>query len=123
MIKKSSIIRNNAGFMFPFVLVITVLVLLIITATAYHYQNNIVMTKNQIEQLKIETMVQMSRERVKQALIQNGELKKQMYFSFPYGDVSLRINALSSDKYTLFFTITTDNQSTIQLRGFLNPSL
>ncbi len=109
--------------MFPFVLFITVLVLMIITATAYHYQNNIVMTKNQIEQLKIETMVQMSRKKVKQELIQNGELKEQMDFSFPYGDVSLRINAIPSNKYTLLFTITTDNQSTIQLRGFLKPSL
>ncbi len=109
--------------MLPLVLFVTALVFLIISTTVHRYQNNVIMTKNQIEQLKIETLVQMSREKIKQELIQNGEIENQMDISFPYGEVSVRITSLTPEKYRLFFTITTNNQSKLQLTGFLkSPS-
>ncbi|WP_077299474.1 competence type IV pilus minor pilin ComGG [Virgibacillus pantothenticus] len=123
MIKKLSFTHKESGFMLPLVLFVTALVFLIISTTVHRYQNNVIMTKNQIEQLKIETLVQMSREKIKQELIQNGEIENQMDISFPYGEVSVRITSLTPEKYRLFFTITTNNQSKLQLTGFLkSPS-
>jgi len=119
MIKKLFITNNENGFILPYVLFITAIVIIIVTANISIYRNDIVITENQLEQIKIETLFQMGRTKLKKEMVNQEEETSDVSYSFPDGIVKITINSSNSPVYKLYFTITTNNNATYTVANTL----
>ncbi|WP_090232222.1 competence type IV pilus minor pilin ComGG [Lentibacillus halodurans] len=99
---------NQRGFVLPYVLFVIALAIIIVTANVHLYQDEIRITHNQSEQLKIETLFQMARMQFKEDIFNQNESNSTMSYVFPYGNVLIEYAELSELQYHLFFTIQTD---------------
>ncbi|ALX48076.1 competence type IV pilus minor pilin ComGG [Lentibacillus amyloliquefaciens] len=104
-----STITNQQGFILPYVLFFIALSLIIVTSTVHLYQNEIHITENQTEQIKIETLFQMARTQAKESIRTASETNDTMSYTFPYGDVLVEYGKLNDHEYRLLFTIETDS--------------
>lgn len=105
--------------MLPLVLIIISLVIVLMSSNIHHYHNNLAITKNQIDQVTMETLIQIAREKLKRKLLENEQLDKET-FTLPQGEVNVRITQLDEHSYQLLFTVTLDEQSKFQQIGFMN---
>lgn len=101
--------NREDGFVFPFVLFVAVIIFIIITSHIYVYHHDIHITNNHQEQLKMETLFQMSRVRVKEDLPVLDQYPSHISYQFPYGDVTVFIPDKNSRQIT--FHIYTDNNA------------
>lgn len=108
MKKRLSFINNQSGFFLPYVLFITSLVFILITSNISIYQSELQITARQVEQLKIETLFQMGRAKLKEN-IEMFEAGNKATYLFRDGSVEILIEDRKDNKYTLFFTILTKN--------------
>ncbi|SDQ50433.1 hypothetical protein SAMN05216231_1731 [Virgibacillus salinus] len=121
MKKQLSFTGNSRGFILPYVLFIIAIALIIITASINMYQNEIQITNNQIDQLKIETLIQMARTTFKEELLLGKEMNSNpVYYQFPYGYVQVDYIELDEKEYHLFFNITTDSEATFTITNRLH---
>ncbi|WP_010530983.1 competence type IV pilus minor pilin ComGG [Lentibacillus jeotgali] len=109
MRKILSFTTDQQGFVLPYVLFFIALALIILTANVYIYQDEIHITQNQTEQLKIETLIQMARMQFKEDISNEPKDDTTIVYDFPYGDVAVKYTKLSEQVYHLYFTIQTDN--------------
>ena len=65
--KRLDFMRQSEGFIFPYVLFIISILFLIITGSITSYQHDTSITDNMLEQVKIETLFQMSHTEFKDA--------------------------------------------------------
>ncbi|WP_087971672.1 hypothetical protein [Oceanobacillus rekensis] len=99
---------NEDGFILPYVLFIISLLFLLITANINHYQREIEITDRHIQQVRIETLFQMGREKVKSE-IEHIQLNDTLTYDFPNGEVRIEVKALKASNYELLFNITSDS--------------
>lgn len=119
MKKRLSFINNQSGFFLPYVLFITSLVFIFITSNISIYQNELQITDRQVEQLKIETLFQMGRAKLKEN-IEMFEAGNTATYLFQDGSVEILIEDWDDNKYKLFFTILTKgNQYKYYFRNIL----
>ncbi|MFD1363064.1 hypothetical protein [Lentibacillus salinarum] len=104
----------------PYVLFVIALALIIITANIDSYQDEIRITHNQTEQLKIETLLQMARTQFKDDIMNESETEGEMSYDLPYGHVLVEFMLLNDKQYLLYFTITTDNGAEHSIRNWLD---
>ncbi|RDW19194.1 hypothetical protein CWR48_09090 [Oceanobacillus arenosus] len=109
MIKELSFTNNENGFILPYVLFITSLVFIIVTTNIMMYGNDLQLTENQIEQVKIETLFQMQREKFKQEMKEHGLPKPVTTYLFPDGTVKITIIRSTDQVHELNIDITTNN--------------
>jgi|SRR5690625_1659972 len=110
MKKQSHIITNNGGFYLPYVLTISVIVLSLVTTSIMMYQNEMKMTKNIIEQVEVETLIQMAREKFKHDKVYNEHSTGQINYVFPNGVVHIQYEFMNEETLQLhFFTETKNN--------------
>ncbi|GGK03253.1 hypothetical protein GCM10007063_26830 [Lentibacillus kapialis] len=114
MRKILSFTTNQQGFVFPYVLFFIALAFIILTANVNIYQDEIRITQNQTEQLKIETLIQMARGHLKDELADKPDTGTIEY-EFPYGDVTAHYVKLHHQTYHLYVTCQTDNGATYQI--------
>ncbi len=83
------------------------------------YQDEIQITHNQTNQLKIETLLQMARTSFKEEVLLGNELGNPIQYHFPYGDVEIEYIALNEKEYHLLFSIKTDSNATFVISNKL----
>lgn len=108
MRKQSYTTTNEEGFILPYVLFIITLLFLLITANINHYQREIEITARHIQQVKMETLFQMGREKVKSE-IEHVQSNDTLTYNFPDGRVQIKITALEAGYYELLFNITSNS--------------
>lgn len=99
---------NEKGFILPYVLFIITLLFLLITTNTNHYQREIEITARHIQQVKMETLFQMGREKVKSE-IEHVQLNDTLIYNFPDGRVRIKITALGDGYSELLFNITSNS--------------
>ncbi|MGJ9456961.1 hypothetical protein [Oceanobacillus sp. CF4.6] len=112
MRKLLSTTNNQHGFILPYVLFITTLALILITAHIQSYQRGMEITDRYLQQLKMETLFQMGRERIKSD-IDEITVPGTLDYNFPYGEVRIEVQEIEQNNYELFFTITTNSNNHI----------
>lgn len=111
MRKQSRFLCNQSGFFLPYVLGITVI---IIFATVTHinlYQQDIKVTHQHLEQLKIETLIQMGYQKFQEEYPVVDSDQFEVGYSFPHGTVNLRYKTLGEMDYNLHVDVLTFNNS------------
>ena len=103
--------NKEAGFFLPYVLFITSLVFIVITASINIYQQDIQITHQYIDQLRIETLFQMGQAKFKEEYLPNEMGTIQVKYTFPDGMVTIVYNRIDDFQYKLHFTILTENDS------------
>lgn len=110
MKKQLSFISKENGFFLPYVLFITSLIFILTTSNIAIYQNDLQITKNQIEQIRIETLFQMARSTFKANISDYDEQNNIANYSFPDGKVEILIDSIEGEQYHLQFTMLTKEQ-------------
>ncbi|HLT56316.1 MAG TPA: hypothetical protein VK057_09455, partial [Bacillota bacterium] len=106
MKKQLFFIRNNKGFVFPYLLFIVTLLLIGIQKQIVFYENEIEMTELMVDQVKIETMYQMAKTETKNELAANPHIRS-IIFHYPYGEAEVTLQPESETAYKARFVITT----------------
>lgn len=114
-------IDNQHGFFLPYVLFITSLVFILVSSYIATYQNDLHITDSQIEQLKIETLFQMGRTKLKEEIDDNhfNENNNKVFYLFPDGSVEILITALNEKQYALNFAIFTNKKTSYTINNLL----
>ena|SRR5690625_5304571 len=108
MKKQSSFINNEYGFLLPFVLFIATILFLMISASIKMYDQEIELTYQNINQLKIETLFQMGYEKfIHETSTEDFDQQINVQYIFPDGNVSLEFQHLGDDQGQLHFQIVT----------------
>lgn len=116
MKKRLFIISKESGFILPVVLFVTAIVMLLVTTHIYTYQNNIRITDNQLEQVKIETLFQMGLTQVKEDITSIETFPATVQYTFPDGETNIYIVHQGNNRYQLTFTIATkDNKANYKI--------
>ncbi|RKQ37785.1 hypothetical protein [Oceanobacillus halophilus] len=100
---------NQRGFMFPYVLFIITILLIFVTSSINFYRNDIQLTQQYLEHIRVETLFQMGREKYKQNITNSESISpsSEVTYEFPDGNVTILTKKIDGDNYHLFFTIYT----------------
>ncbi|MFD1038477.1 competence type IV pilus minor pilin ComGG [Virgibacillus byunsanensis] len=110
MKKILSFISNQEGFVLPYVLFFAALALFVVIASTDRYSNDVQITHNQIEQIRIETLVQMGRAKLLDELAHIPQ-DSPITYSFPDGVVEISIISIKDNQYNLHLNVTTSSGS------------
>lgn len=102
---------NEAGFFLPYVLFITSLVFMIVTTSINIYQQDTQMTHRYVDQLRIETLVQMGLATFRKEYLPNESSTLTVDYVFPDGEVTIVYHLIDEFEYRLHFTVLTVNDS------------
>lgn len=80
---------NQQGFFFPYVLFVISLTFIIVSANIKIYHNEIYLSEHMIEQIKVDTLIQMSTMKFKKQVDNMEELPREVIYVFPPGEVKL----------------------------------
>lgn len=121
MKKSLHFMNNDNGFILPSILFIIVIMFIVLTTNIKIYYHDQFITEQHLEQLKIETIVQMGRLMVKKELIKAPNTEK-VHYTFPDGNITIEIIPMDHAEYHLHLTVVTNNLSTYTNRNrlFLN---
>jgi hypothetical protein len=108
MKKQLHSIHSEKGFILPSVLFLTTLVLLYFSSGLMTYKHDAQLTSNLLEQIKSQTLFQMAYMQYKKEYLSQNIIEEVEY-SFPDGDVEVKVTELGS-KIQLEFTIQTNNK-------------
>lgn len=122
MKKRLFFMSNQKGFFLPYVLFVSALVLIIVTANINTYNQDIFMTQNHLDQINMETLVQMGRIKFKDEIEIHQKDKGEVEYVFPEGRVALQYTRLTELEYNLLFTIRTRKDSEYIIRNYVNIS-
>jgi len=107
--------NNQQGFVLPLVLFTTAIVFVVLMSQITMYRSEINITKNHLEQVKIESLFQMGREKVKDELRMATtveEIPGKVTYQLPLGSVIILISREKDNQYDLVFDIfTSGNQA------------
>ncbi|MGM8365125.1 hypothetical protein ACLIBG_06510 [Virgibacillus sp. W0181] len=122
MKNQSPFTNRESGFYLPYVLFIITIIFIVITASIQVYSNDIQMTRKHLEQLKIETLFQISRTKLKEDIKNNSPSirnKDHVIYVLPEGTVTINFMPLEVNTFQLHFTILTDENTTYTLTNKL----
>lgn len=102
---------TEQGFVLPYVLFITALTFIILTASIHTYQQAMQVSDRQIDQIKIETLLQMGIEKFKQEYITNDIPRLTVDYTFPDGQVTITSDIINELECELHLSVLTVNQS------------
>lgn len=111
MRRQSHFLRNQSGFFLPYVLGITVVIMFVVVTQVNLYQQDVKVTHQHIEQLKIETLVQMGYQKFQEdhSVVDSNQF--EVDYAFPYGTVNLRYKKLGDMDYNLHVDVLTADHS------------
>ncbi|TMN20962.1 hypothetical protein FFL34_01675 [Lentibacillus cibarius] len=110
---------EQKGFILPYVLFFIAIAFIAITFNVNLYRDEVQITKNQTEQLKIETLLQMGRTRFKDEVASDTEIPNPVVYHFPVGNVKIRYAEPHEQKYHLYISIQTDTFATLSITNQL----
>lgn len=105
--------HRNAGFVFPGLLILTGLLFSLFYASVSLYESNRILTLNEEEQIKLETLFQMAHETFTQQIASDPDLLPQppIQYNYPYGTVTITYNEYESNSLNVQYQITTSETS------------
>ncbi|ASN05242.1 competence type IV pilus minor pilin ComGG [Virgibacillus necropolis] len=89
MRKSTPFLNEEKGFILPIVLLIAALLFLFVSTNITIYHNELTIAKNEISQLKIDTLFQMGRSKLKNEISSLNPRSGTVEYSFPDGDVKI----------------------------------
>src|SRR5690625_4438761 len=110
MRKKLYYFTNQRGFFLPYVLFIVSLTFLIVTTTIKLYDNEIYMMLHLIEQITIETLIQMRHMKYREDVNQSDHLPEVIASTFPSGNVTISIRNHKEKRAFVHYQIRTDSK-------------
>ncbi|MGM8213494.1 hypothetical protein ACLIBH_12020 [Virgibacillus sp. W0430] len=114
-------INKEAGFYLPFVLFIITICFIILTASINMYKNEIEVTHKQLEQIKVETLFQISRTKLKNEIKENKfKHTNQITYQLQDGFVTITFMPIEENSYQMHFTILTNKNTYYELTNRLN---
>lgn len=111
MKRQLSFMNNESGFFLPYTLFITAFIFIIVTANINIYKQEILLTDQHIDHLKIETLIQMAYVKFKEEYPVHELDIIETKYSLPYGLVKVTYRRVNEQHYTLHFHVTTENGS------------
>lgn len=123
MKKRLSFINNEQGFSLPYVLFIIILSFIVIIANIKIYQNELHMMKHLTNQVKVETLIQMSLAKFKEDISSNDDLtsiEDETFYSFPSGEVNLKVISIEKKYMWLRLYISTDEDTSFTIKSQIN---
>lgn len=104
--KKSLLFTSDEkGFILPLVLLIAALMFLFVSTNVAIYKNEMTITKNELAQIKIDTLFQMSRAKFKDEIPTLKQDNGSVHYTFPDGKVKIAYEFLPEDVYQLTFYV------------------
>ncbi|WP_156290734.1 hypothetical protein [Oceanobacillus salinisoli] len=112
MTKTLSFITEQKGFMLPYVLFITTMMLILILSSIQLYRNDIYLTEQYVEHVRVETIFQMGQMKFKQEILQrNLPPPAQIQYEFPDGKVNIVVSQITEHYCSLLITVTTNKRN------------
>lgn len=105
MKKNLMFISDGKGFILPLVLLIAALLFLFVSTNVAIYKNEMIITKNELTQIKIDTLLQMSRAKFKEEISAHMQNNGIAQYTFPDGKVKIEYQILPENVYQLTFSI------------------
>lgn len=110
---------NERGMFLPFVLFIILILFSVITTMTLIYKNETKISHQLWEQMKAETIVQMSKAKFKaERIYEENEAGTQIYH-FPVGEVLIIYSKSSDRMYDLILEVTTDGDEQFIMNALL----
>lgn len=104
--KKSLLFTNDEkGFILPLVLLIAALMFLFVSTNIAIYKNEMVVTKNELSQLRINTLFQSGRAKFTTEIPTLKQDQGTVNYTFPNGTVKIIYQVLPENVYQLTFTV------------------
>lgn len=111
MKKLSHFTENEQGFILPLVLIVSLIIIMLMTTVIKIYQNELKITQNLIEQIEIDTIIQMSFEQVKNDLMNTEQTEGEFVFTLPQqSQAKIQYHFLESDIVNLHYKIKLANE-------------
>lgn len=105
-------IINEKGFVFPFVLFVLSFIFMLLFFNLAQYESEITYAKEHIDEINMETLIQMTVFNLKRELKDNLEITNfKKSYRFPNGEVEATVSRESSHQYHYSLTIFTDNRT------------
>lgn len=106
MEKRFQFINNEYGFFLPLVSIMSLIIIIIVTTCIKMYQSEIIITKNIINNLQIDTVIQMSLEQFKLEVHHFDKINGEVNYSFPNDHtVNVKYTFLDDDDILLDYRI------------------
>ncbi|MYL33487.1 hypothetical protein GLW08_09340 [Pontibacillus yanchengensis] len=125
MKKFSALFQNDNGYVLPLLLALTTFTLIIISALLLELQHSQLFTKNEREQIQLETLFQMAHATVLQkSREQSFQLDQHYVYEYPYGHATVRGSLQDDQNIRVEYHIKTKNNSTKGVVQYISfPSL
>lgn len=111
--------KNEAGFYLPLVLVVTTLVLSFITTIVILYQNDVRMTKTIVNQIEMDTLIQMSKEEFTRDIVHLSDSNEKLVYHYPNGDVEIQYEREANETWLVNCTIFLENEKQPMTASYL----
>jgi|SRR5690625_139986 len=103
--------RSESGFILPYVLVIVTIVLIAVTANIKIYEQEFKVTHHYLEQIKIETLMQMAYVLFHKDYDLNEASQIRAEYEFRSGSVDVTYSPITDEPDTLYFVVNTDKET------------
>jgi len=121
--KRRLLIMNEKGFFLPYVLIVAVIMLTIITTSILIYKTEVESTQFFIDQLELETIIQMGRAQFKAEEVYKNHNQGQVTYIYPYGEIFIKYRMENEQTVFLELQVKTDSNviTHTQNRLLINP--
>lgn len=108
--------NNDSGYFFPFVIFISLILFSAVTASITIYQNELMISEQLFEQMKAESIVQMSIQQFTKERPYNENQSGEITYLFPSGTVSLNYELMDENLYLIMLDIETDKKKSFLIK-------
>ncbi|WP_284140395.1 MULTISPECIES: competence type IV pilus minor pilin ComGG [unclassified Virgibacillus] len=110
--RKSLYLMNNSyGFFLPYTMAILAISFLVLMTSVSIYRNELFISHRLIEQIKIETLMQMGQEKFKVDAASSEKDNGKVFYSFPHGDVHIDYELVELNQFNLTIKINTNKNT------------
>ncbi|WP_430785284.1 hypothetical protein VBD025_10745 [Virgibacillus flavescens] len=120
MKKNSTFIHNEQGFILPLTLFVAALLILFTGTNIAIYKNEMIITKNEIAQIKIDTLYQIGHTKFLAALDTLNQESGTTSYKLPDGEVSIEYQLQSSDTFKVKFSVNTLDNKLLVITDFIS---
>lgn len=119
MNERSSILKRDDGYFYPFVLFVIVLLISILITSTIIYQNEQKISSQLIEQMYAQSLVQLSKATFVKEHPHLTENEGTLHYEFPLGEVAVHYKKISYETIVLEMDVTTMNDTFFNINVLL----
>lgn len=118
--KKTLIFTHDRGFILPLTLLTAALLFLFVGTNIVVYKNELLITKNELSQIKVDTLYQMGHAKFTDVLPELEQDNGTMIYEFPDGEVNIVYQLETSTGYKVTYSIKTFDQKLLVIDDFVS---